>query len=174
MTANPLPCGVCQRLCVAIVAGCLGVLQARAQQVPAASEEDEIVVQATRSGRSADDEAIRVELIDRDGIEEIILMASGNIAMLVAGTPGVRVQVTSPSLGSSSIRMQGMDGRYTQLMADGLLLFGGQTSSTNTLQIPPTDLGQVEVIKGAASALYGASALGGVINFVSRRPAGVP
>ena len=75
MTFNPLPCGVCQRLCVAIVAGCLGVLPARAQQVPTAPEEDEIVVQATRSGRSADDEAIRVELIDRDEIEEKILMA---------------------------------------------------------------------------------------------------
>jgi iron complex outermembrane receptor protein len=39
------------------------------------------------------------------------------------------------------------------------------------LQIAPTDLGQVEIIKGAASALYGPSALGGVINRISRRPA---
>ena len=39
-------------------------------------------------------------------------------------------------------------------------------------QIPPTDLGQVEVIKGVASALYGAGALGGVVNLVSRRPGG--
>ena len=38
------------------------------------------------------------------------------------------------------------------------------------LQIPPMDLGQVEVIKGVASALYGSSALGGVINLVSRQP----
>jgi iron complex outermembrane receptor protein len=136
--------------------------------------DDEIVVQATRSGRSADDEAIRVEVIEREEIEEKILMTPGNVAMLVAETPGIRVQVTSPSLGSSNIRIQGMDGRYTQLLADGLPLYGGQASSTSLLQIPPTDLGQVEVIKGAASALYGASALGGVINFVSRRPADFP
>jgi iron complex outermembrane receptor protein len=63
-----------------------------------------------------------------------------------------------------------MEGRYTQLLADGLPLYGGQASSLGILQIPPTDLGQVEVIKGAASALYGPSALGGVINLVSRRP----
>jgi iron complex outermembrane receptor protein len=63
-----------------------------------------------------------------------------------------------------------MEGRFTQLLADGLPLYGGQASSLGLLQIPPTDLGQVEVIKGAASALYGPSALGGMINLVSRRP----
>jgi len=73
----------------------------QAQQVPAAEGEEEIVVQATRLGRSADDEAIRVAVIEREEIEEKILMTSGNVAMLVAETPGVRVQVTSPSLPSS-------------------------------------------------------------------------
>ena len=97
-------------------------------------------------------------------------MRPGNIAMLVNETPGIRVQVTSPALGSANIRIQGLEGRYTQLLADGLPLYGGQASSLGLLQIPPTDLGQVEVIKGAASALYGPSALGGVINLVSRQP----
>lgn len=143
-----------------------GVPAVQAQE----AEAEDIIVQATRSGRGVDDEAIRVEVIDREEIEEKILMTPGNVSMLVAETPGVRVQVTSPSLGSSNIRMQGMEGRYTQLLSDGLPLYGGQTSSVGLLQIPPTDLGQVEIIKGAASALYGPSALGGVINFVSRRP----
>ncbi len=40
------------------------------------------------------------------------------------------------------------------------------------LQIPPMDLAQVEVIKGVASALYGASAVGGVVNLISRAPDG--
>jgi iron complex outermembrane receptor protein len=109
-------------------------------------------------------------VITREEIEEKLLMRPGNIAMLVNETGGVRVQVTSPALGAANIRVQGMEGRYTQLLADGLPLYGGQASSLGVLQIPPTDLGQVEVIKGAASALYGPSALGGVINLVSRRP----
>ena len=129
--------------------------------------EEEIVVQATRSGRTVQDEAIRVDVIGREEIEEKMLMTPGNISMLVAETPGVRVQVTSPGLGASNVRMQGMSGRYTQLLSDGLPIYGG-TSSIGLLQIPPTDLGQVEVIKGAASALYGPSALAGVINLVSR------
>ncbi len=77
----------------------------------------------------------------------------GNVAMVLSETGGLRVQVTSPALGAANIRVQGMDGRYTQLLADGLPLYGGQASSLGQLQTP-TDLGQVEVIKGAASALW--------------------
>ena len=86
---------------------------------------------------------------------------------------GCGYRVTSPALGAANIRVQGMEGRYTQLLADGLPLYGGQASSLGILQIAPTDLGQVEIIKGAASALYGPSALGGVINLISRRPSDV-
>lgn len=133
-------------------------------------EMETIVVQATRSGRRVQDEPIRVEVINREEIEEKALMRPGNISMLVAETGGIRVQTTSPALGAANIRIQGLYGRYTQLLADGLPLYGGQAASLGLLQIPPTDLGQVEVIKGSASSLYGASALGGVINLVSRRP----
>jgi len=133
-------------------------------------EAEEIIVQGTRTRRRIQDEPIRVEVIVREEIEEKLLMRPGNIGMLVNETPGIRVQVTSPALGAANIRVQGLEGRYTQLLADGLPLYGGQASSLGLLQIPPTDLGQVEVIKGAASALYGPSALGGVINLVSRRP----
>lgn len=147
---------------------------AQAQEGQEAGEVEEVVVQATRSGRLAQDEPIRVEVIGREEIEEKILMRPGNIAMLLSETGGLRVQTTSPGLGAANIRVQGMRGRYTQLLADGLPIYGGQASSIGLLQIPPTDLGQVEVIKGAASALYGPAALGGVINLVSRRPGAEP
>lgn len=136
--------------------------------------EEEIIVQATRSGRRVQDEPVRVEVINREEIEEKLMMRPGNVAMILSETGGLRVQVTSPALGAANIRVQGMDGRYTLLLADGLPLYGGQASSLGLLQIPPTDLGQVEVIKGAASALYGPSALGGMINLVSRRPGEAP
>jgi iron complex outermembrane receptor protein len=66
-----------------------------------------------------------------------------------------------------------MRGRYTRVLSDGLPLFG-DVGGLGLLQIPPMDLGQVEVIKGVASALYGAGAMGGVINLLSRRPAAEP
>lgn len=133
-----------------------------------------VIVNATRSGRAVNDEPLRVEVIGLEEIGEKALMRPGNIATLVAETGGVRVQTTSPALGAANIRLLGLYGRYTQLLADGLPLYGGQAASIGLLQIPPTDLGQVEVIKGSASSLYGGSALGGVINLVSRRPGTVP
>jgi len=154
--------------------GVATALPAKAQERGNDGGIEEVVVQATRSGRRAEEEAIRVELIDQDELKEKLEEQSGNISMLLNETAGLRMQVTSPSLGAASIRVQGLRGRYTQFLADGLPLYGGQTSSLGLLQIPPSDLGQVEIIKGAASALYGPSALGGVINLVSRRPGTEP
>src|SRR5688500_5819847 len=73
-------------------------------------------------------------------------------------------------LAAPACAIQGLGGRYTQVLADGLPLYGGQSGSVGILQIPPMDLGQVEVIKGVASSLYGMSAIGGVVNLVSKRP----
>ena len=131
---------------------------------------EKIQVTASRLGRIVTESATRIELINGEEIQEKALMRPGNISMLVAETGGVRVQNTSPALGSANIRLQGLYGRYTQLLSDGLPLYGGQTASIGLLQIPPTDLANVEVIKGSASSLYGGSALGGVINLISRTP----
>ncbi|HEX2168602.1 MAG TPA: TonB-dependent receptor [Longimicrobiales bacterium] len=138
---------------------------------PEVMEHEAIIVSSTRTGRRIEDEPVRVEVIGREEIEEKLLMTPGDIAMLLNETAGLRVQPTAPALGGASVRIQGLRGRYTQILSDGLPLYGGQTGALGALQIPPMDLGQVEVIKGVASALYGASALGGVVNLLSRRPA---
>ncbi len=137
----------------------------------AATEEMEtVVIASTRGERRLEDEPVRVEVIGEEEVEEKLMMTPGDIAMMMNETSGLRVQVTSPSLGGASVRIQGLRGRYTQMLSDGLPLFGAQAGGLGLLQIPPMDLGQVEVIKGAASALYGAGALGGVVNLISRRP----
>lgn len=136
-----------------------------------AVETEGIVVLSTRAERRIEDEPLRVEVIGREEVEEKLLMTPGDIAMLLNETSGLRVQTTSPSLGGAAVRIQGLGGRYTQILTDGLPLQGGQTGALGPLQIPPMDLRQVEVIKGGASALYGPSALGGVVNLISRRPA---
>ena len=138
---------------------------------PAVTAEESVIVTATRTNTRLQDQPVRVEVIDREEIEEKALMTPGSVAMLLGETTGLRVQTTSPALGAANVRIQGLRGRYSQLVADGLPLYGAQGDSFSLLQVPPLDLAQVEIIKGAASALYGASALGGVINLVSRRPA---
>ena len=110
-----------------------------------------------------EDQPMRVEVLDREEIEEKMLMTPGDIVMMLNEMGGMRVQTTSPSLGAASVRIQGMRGRYTRVLSDGLPLFG-DVGGLGLLQIPPMDLGQVEVIKGVASALCGAGAMGGVVN----------
>ena len=137
-------------------------------------EEEVTVVASTRSGRRIEDQPLRVEALDREEIEEKMLMTPGDIVMMLNEMGGMRVQATSPSLGTASVRIQGMRGRYTRILSDGLPLYGSQPGGLGLLQIPPMDLGQVEVIKGVASALHGSGAMGGVVNLLSRRPGDEP
>ena len=132
-------------------------------------EETVTVVASTRTDKRLEDQPMRVEVLGREEIEEKMLMTPGDIVMMLNEMGGMRVQATSPSLGAASVRIQGMRGRYTRVLSDGLPLFG-EVGGLGLLQIPPMDLGQVEVIKGVASALYGAGAMGGVVNLLSRRP----
>jgi iron complex outermembrane receptor protein len=136
-------------------------------------EETVTVVASTRTDKRLEDQPMRVEVLAREEIEEKMLMTPGDIVMMLNEMGGMRVQTTSPSLGAASVRIQGMRGRYTRVLSDGLPLFG-EVGGLGLLQIPPMDLGQVEVIKGVASALYGAGAMGGVINLLSRRPGPEP
>jgi outer membrane receptor for ferrienterochelin and colicins len=137
-------------------------------------KEEVTVVASTRTDRRIEDQALRVEVLNREEIEEKILMTPGDIVMMLNEMGGIRVQTTSPSLGAASVRIQGMRGRYTRFLSDGLPLYGSQPGGLGLLQIPPMDLSQVEVIKGVASALYGAGAMGGVVNLLSRRPGEEP
>jgi outer membrane receptor for ferrienterochelin and colicins len=149
------------------------------QEIPIVLErqtaiEEHVTVSATRTDKRFEDQPMRVELLDAEEIVEKQLMTPGDIVMMLNEMGGLRVQATSPSLGAASVRVQGMRGRYTRFLSDGLPLFGTDVGGLGLLQIPPTDLGQVEVIKGVASALYGAGALGGVVDLISRRPTKEP
>ena len=137
---------------------------------PEAVETEGLVVTSGRTERRIEEEPMRIEAVSREEVEEKLLMTPGDIAMLLNETAGLRVQPTAPSLGGASVRIQGLRGRYTQILTDGMPLYGGQAGALGPLQVPPMDLARVEVIKGAASALYGPTALGGVVNLISRRP----
>jgi outer membrane receptor for ferrienterochelin and colicins len=141
---------------------------------PQQKAEEEVTVFATRTDTRIQDLPTRVEVLGAEEIDEKTMMTPGDIVMMLNEMGGLRVQSTSPSLGAASVRIQGMRGRYTAFLGDGLPLFGQQGGGLGLLQIPPVDLGQVEVIKGVSSALYGAGAMAGVVNLISRRPSKEP
>lgn len=131
-----------------------------------------VKVSATRIERLAGETPTRVEVLDEMEVDENTLMAPSGITMLLNETPGLRVFAASPTLGTGSVRILGLPGQYTVMLADGLPLYGGTTSALGPLDVSPVDLQRVEIIKGAASSLYGGQALGGVINLVSKPPTG--
>lgn len=133
-------------------------------------EMDEVVVQSTRTSRTIKNTPTRVETIDGEELDEKNNMRPANVSMLLHESTGMQVQQTSATSGNASIRVQGLDGRYTQLLKDGYPNFGNFASGLSILEIPPLDLKQVEVIKGPASTLYGGGAIAGVVNFISKMP----
>ncbi len=137
-------------------------------------EGEEVVVTATRTGRTIARIPTRIEVIGGEEIDEKVSMEPSNISMLLNESPGIVVQQTSAVSANASIRIQGLDGRYTQLLKDGFPLYGGFSGGLSLLQVPPLDLAQVEIIKGPASTLYGGDAIAGLVNLVTRMPGAEP
>lgn len=133
-------------------------------------EMEEIIIQSTRTSRTIKNVPTRVETIELEEIDEKNNMRPANVAMLLHESTGIQVQQTSATSANASIRIQGLDGRYTQLLKDGFANFGNFSSGLSVLEIPPLDLSQVEIIKGPASPLFGGGAIAGVVNFISKTP----
>lgn len=139
------------------------------QLVPIELELDEIYIEATRSNRSVANLPTRTEVLTEE-IDEAASMEPSKIAHLITHSTGIQVQTTSASSNGAVVRVQGLNGRYTQMLKDGFPLYGGFSGSLDVMQIPPLDLRQVEYIKGSASTLYGGGAIGGLINLLSKKP----
>lgn len=133
-------------------------------------ELEEVVISATRSSRNIDNIPTRVEVIAGEELDEKGNMKPGDIRMLLAESTGIQTQQTSATSANASIRIQGLDGKYTQVIRDGFPLYAGFSGGLGLLQIAPLDLQQVEVIKGSSSTLYGGGAIAGLVNLVSKRP----
>jgi outer membrane receptor protein involved in Fe transport len=138
---------------------------------PAGEDIAEVVISTTRSTRTIQQIPTRVEFIAGEELEEKGNMKPGDIRMMLNESTGIQTQQVSATSANSSIRIQGLDGRYTQILKDGFPLYAGFSGGLGLLQTPPLDLKQVEVIKGAASTLYGGGAIAGLVNLVSKTPA---
>jgi iron complex outermembrane receptor protein len=135
---------------------------------------DRTVVASTRTGRHSDEQAVAVAGIDRDQIETKMLGSPGDLASLFSQGAGLALTTTSPVLGTTMARIQGLPGHYTALLSDGVHLYTDRPGGISLLQIPPMGVDRVEVIKGPASAIYGSDSLAGSINLLSRIPGTTP
>ena len=137
---------------------------------PSEEEDEEVVIQSTRSTRTIRDIPTRVEFVAGEELDEKANMKPGDIRMVLNESTGITTQQTSATSANASIRIQGLDGRYTQILKDGLPLYAGFSGGLGLLQTPPLDLKQFEVIKGSSSTLYGGGAIAGLVNLISKAP----
>jgi iron complex outermembrane receptor protein len=137
---------------------------------PEEEQEEEIVVTATRTSGTIANAPTRVEVLTGEEMDEKGNMVPGDIRMVLNESTGIQTQQTSATSYNSSIRIQGLDGRYTQILRDGYPLYSGFSGGLSIMQIAPLDLRQVEVIKGSSSTLYGGGAIAGLVNLVSKTP----
>lgn len=123
-----------------------------------------VVVTGTRTERSQADSPIATQVYDRAEIEQ---SGAENLGELLEETPGVQI---SRGIGGTGIRMQGLDPSYTVILIDGQRTTGRVNNVMDLSRFPAEDIEQVEVVRGPSSVLYGADALAGTVNLISRRP----
>lgn len=129
-----------------------------------------VIVSSTRNNQRIENSPLKVEVLGREEMDEESTIKPASIASILGDVSGIQIQQSSAVNGNANVRIQGLDGRYTQILKDGMPLYDGFSGGFGVLSIPPLDLKQVELIKGSASTLYGGGAIGGLVNIISRRP----
>ncbi len=137
---------------------------------PTADQLEEVIVQSTRSNSRVEDSPTKVEVLGRDDMDEENGIRPGNVASILGDYSGIQIQSTGLASGNAQVRILGLPGRYTQVLRDGLPVYGGLAGDFGILQVQPLDLQQIELIKGPASTLFGGGAIAGIVNFISKTP----
>ncbi len=128
---------------------------------------EEIVVTATRTQKLFSETPVKIEVISR---EDFSKKAPANLADTLYQTTGVRVENDCQNCNFTQVRINGMEGKYTQILIDSSPVISAMTGVYGLEQIPAEMLDRIEIVKGGGSALYGGNAVAGVINILTREP----
>lgn len=125
---------------------------------------DEIVVTGTRNPRKVSDTPVRTEVVSR---EEIRDTHARTVKEALQNVPGLLLRQIHGKAGYE-VWMQGFNADRVLVLIDGLPLTATTGSSVDVTQLDTLDIERIEVVKGAVSAQYGSSAMGGVVNIITR------
>ena len=127
----------------------------------------QVVVTGSRNERRLLDSPVATELITR---EEILASGSENAAQVLDKAPGIQVNESFRGAGAG-IQLQGLDTQHVLILVDGQRVIGRKDGVVDLSRFKAERIERIEVVKGAASALYGADAVGGVVNIITRKQA---
>ena len=133
----------------------------------AAQDEAAVVVTATRQPMRLDAALADIALIGR---EEIVSSGHSTLPEFLARQPGV--QVVTRGGGAASVYLRGNADSHTVVLVDGIRIGSSTLGSTDLSQLPLADIDRIEILRGPASVLYGADAIGGVIQIFTRKGEG--
>ncbi|WP_224483237.1 TonB-dependent receptor [Robertkochia aurantiaca] len=128
---------------------------------------EEVVVTATRNLVSRKDSPVIVDIVGQS-----LLQANNSLAVAdgLNFTPGVRVETNCQNCGFTQVRLNGLDGGYTQVLINSRAVFSALNSVYGLEQIPASIIERVEVVRSGGSALYGSNAIAGTINIITKDP----
>lgn len=128
---------------------------------------DNVVVSANKYASKQKEATTIVNVISPLIIENT---ASNSMADVLNYQPGLRVEMSCCNCGVPHLRINGLEGQYSQILLDSRPIFSSLASVYGLEQIPTGMVDRVEVIRGGCSALFGANAIGGVVNIITKEP----
>ncbi|SUB77789.1 Colicin I receptor precursor [Porphyromonas macacae] len=128
---------------------------------------NEVVVTSNRNGTSRMKAPTIVNVLSN----ELFTQTNANtLSQGLVFQPGVRVETNCQNCGFSQVRINGLEGPYSQILIDSRPIFSSLAGVYGLEQIPTSMIDRVEVVRGGGSALFGANAIGGVINIITKEP----
>lgn len=133
------------------------------EEAPATDAADTLVVTGTRTRTRLGDTPVATEVISR---EDLASSGADTLAEALEGRPGLQV---TRSFRGAALQMGGLDPDHVLILVDGQPVVGRVGGAIDLSRFPVAEIERVEIVRGAASTLYGADAIAGVVNIITRR-----
>jgi outer membrane receptor for ferrienterochelin and colicins len=128
---------------------------------------DEVVVSATRNETNKKEAGVIVNVLSSKVFDAV---ACSNMSETMSFQPGLRVETNCGNCGTTQLRINGLEGQYSQILLDSRPIFSSLAAVYGLEQLPVAMIERVEVIRGGGSALFGSNAIGGVVNIITKEP----
>ncbi len=128
---------------------------------------DQVVVSATKN---VTNRKVSAAIVNVASVKQFENTASATLSETMSFQPGLRVENTCGNCGAMQLRINGLEGQYSQILLDSRPLFSSLAGVYGIEQLPVAMIERVEVIRGGGSALFGSSAIGGVVNIITKEP----
>ncbi|MGE8302336.1 MAG: TonB-dependent receptor [Sphingobacterium paramultivorum] len=128
---------------------------------------DEIVVTGTKTFKRKTESPVMVNILDSKTLDNLQVC---NLSEGLKFQPGLRVETDCQTCNYTQLRMNGLQGGYSQILINGRPIFSPLMGLYGMEQLPVNMIEKIEVVRGGGSSLYGSSAIGGTVNVITKLP----